>query len=112
MIPASFTFLEQLPLSPNGKLDRKALPEPLKAQPRDDYVAPKTALEQTIVETWASVLHEERIGLRSDFFQLGGHSLLAAHVIALLSSVSVSTCLCPQSSSIPSSEISPPISRR
>ena len=72
MIPGSFTFPGALPLSPNGKLDRKALPEPLKAESRDEYIAPSTALEQTIVDTWGSVLHVERIGLRSDFFQLGG----------------------------------------
>ncbi|NVZ51279.1 non-ribosomal peptide synthetase, partial [Pseudomonas sp. B6002] len=80
MVPAQWMVLEQMPLSPNGKLDRKALPK-VEAQSRD-YLAPHTALEQQVAAIWAQVLGVERVGLNDHFFELGGHSLLATQAIS------------------------------
>jgi amino acid adenylation domain-containing protein len=84
MVPSSFRRLDALPLTPNGKLDRDALPPP--ADPRhelaSDWVAPRTAAEQTIAALWSRVLGIEEIGVDDDFFDLGGHSLQATQVIA------------------------------
>ncbi|XXX76186.1 amino acid adenylation domain-containing protein [Sorangium sp. So ce134] len=86
MVPSHIVVLEQLPLNANGKLDRKALPDPeLDAEgARQDYVAPITSLERTIAEIWSEVLTLERVGRHDDFFELGGHSLLGVQVIARL----------------------------
>jgi aspartate racemase len=82
MVPAAFVELEKLPLTPNGKVDRQALPEPgqLKAEGADAYVAPSTAVEQTLAAMWAELLGVEKIGVHDDFFERGGHSLLAAQL--------------------------------
>src|SRR3984957_18100250 len=85
MVPSAFTTLDALPLLPNGKLDRRALPEPQRG--RDEtaqYTAPVPGSQATVAAVWAEVLHVERIGVDDDFFDLGGHSLLAAQVIARL----------------------------
>ncbi|KAA6168622.1 non-ribosomal peptide synthetase, partial [Pseudomonas veronii] len=74
MVPAQWVVLEHMPLSPNGKLDRKALPKPEAAG--REYVAPQTEAEQQIAAAWAQVLQVERVGLHDNFFELGGHSLL------------------------------------
>lgn len=87
MAPAAWVKLERLPLSPNGKVDRKALPAPdLGSQVREStvYVEPETELEKTIVQCWRELLNVERIGLNDDFFDLGGHSLLAAQFLSRL----------------------------
>ncbi|HET9168255.1 MAG TPA: amino acid adenylation domain-containing protein [Actinospica sp.] len=84
MIPSGFVRLDALPLSPNGKLDRRALPAPDNARDESEYVAPRTAAERLVVEVWSAVLGIERIGVDDDFFELGGHSLLAARAIAKL----------------------------
>ncbi|WP_150296522.1 AMP-binding protein, partial [Pseudomonas extremaustralis] len=84
MVPAQWMLLEHMPLSPNGKLDRKALPKVdanLQARP---YVAPQSELEQQIAAIWAEVLEVERVGLHDNFFELGGHSLLATQVVVRL----------------------------
>ncbi|HEU0079734.1 MAG TPA: non-ribosomal peptide synthetase, partial [Longimicrobiaceae bacterium] len=82
MIPASFTVLEALPLTSNGKVDRRALPDPELAADADAYVAPATPTEETLAAIWAEVLKLERVGARDEFFALGGHSLMATRVIA------------------------------
>ncbi|AZE60746.1 non-ribosomal peptide synthase/polyketide synthase [Pseudomonas synxantha] len=82
MVPAQLIFLDQLPLSPNGKLDRKALPKPDASLLQKAYVAPQSPLEQQIAAIWQDVLKLERVGLNDDFFELGGHSLLATQVIS------------------------------
>ncbi|MFK0090370.1 amino acid adenylation domain-containing protein [Pseudomonas sp. NPDC090755] len=82
MVPASFTWLGQLPLSPNGKLDRKALPLPEPVASGRPYVAPQSELEQQIAQIWQDVLQLEQVGLDDHFFELGGHSLLATQVTA------------------------------
>ncbi|HEK1688696.1 TPA: non-ribosomal peptide synthetase, partial [Pseudomonas putida] len=79
MVPVHLLLLEQLPLSPNGKLERRALPSPELAQAR--YVAPRSEREQQLAQIWKDVLQVPQVGLEDDFFALGGHSLLATQVI-------------------------------
>jgi len=83
MIPSTFVFLDALPRTHSGKVDRKNLPAPADQQPesRDDYVAPRDGLEQLIAEVWRELLRVERIGVFDDFFELGGHSLLTAQML-------------------------------
>ncbi|MFK3820539.1 phosphopantetheine-binding protein, partial [Pseudomonas sp. NPDC089407] len=81
MVPAHLLLLDKLPVTPNGKLDRKALPQPDASQLQGEYIAPQSELEQQIATIWADVLKLERVGLSDNFFQLGGHSLLATSVI-------------------------------
>ncbi|WP_435192693.1 thioesterase domain-containing protein, partial [Nonomuraea sp. bgisy094] len=76
MVPSSFTELDRLPVTANGKLDRKALPDPAPVA-RAPYEAPRDELEETLAQIWAEILGVERPGIRDDFFDLGGHSLLA-----------------------------------
>ncbi|WP_419789495.1 amino acid adenylation domain-containing protein [Pseudomonas edaphica] len=82
MVPAHFMFLDQMPLTPNGKLDRKGLPQPDAAQSQGVWVEPVTPLQQQVAAIWAQVLGAVRIGLTDHFFELGGHSLLAMQVIS------------------------------
>jgi len=84
MIPNVFVFTESLPLTPTGKLDRKALPMPdlNYRRSKDSYVAPRTNVENKLIEIWAAVLKTEHIGIHDDFFEIGGHSLLAMQVIS------------------------------
>ncbi|EDT41451.1 amino acid adenylation domain protein [Burkholderia ambifaria MEX-5] len=81
MIPAAFMWLDQIPLSPNGKVDRKALPAPALPSLQGTYVAPRSELEQSVAEIFADVLQLDRVGAEDDFFHLGGHSLLAMRVV-------------------------------
>src|SRR5262249_4016862 len=78
MVPASIIFLEALPRTPNGKVDRKALPQPSSDQPLTTtrFVAPETELEQTISSIWRELLQVERVGTLDNFFDLGANSLL------------------------------------
>jgi amino acid adenylation domain-containing protein len=84
MAPAHFVFLDSLPLTHNGKVDRKALPAPSygDVSTSREYVAPSTDAEKAIAEIWASLLKVERIGVHDDFFDLGGHSLMAMRAIS------------------------------
>lgn len=86
MVPSYFVQLDSMPLTPNGKIDRRALPEP---QPGErlagtEYRAPETEAERKIAEVWQTVLGSGRIGREDNFFDLGGHSLKAAVMVARL----------------------------
>jgi amino acid adenylation domain-containing protein len=77
MVPSHFVMLDAMPLTANGKLDRRALPKPDVSQSQRGHVAPRTELEQRLAVLWAEVLQVESVGLSDNFFALGGHSLLA-----------------------------------
>jgi amino acid adenylation domain-containing protein len=81
MIPAAFVFLDALPLTPNRKVDRKALPEPAREE-TGEAAAPQTPVEELLAAIWSEVLGIERIGPQDDFFALGGHSLRVTQVLA------------------------------
>jgi acyl-coenzyme A synthetase/AMP-(fatty) acid ligase len=82
MVPAAYVRLEQMPLTPNGKIDRKALPAPeADAYSTRAYEAPQGEVEETLAEIWAGLLKLERIGRHDHFFELGGHSLMAVTLI-------------------------------
>ncbi|WP_047197779.1 non-ribosomal peptide synthase/polyketide synthase [Caldimonas brevitalea] len=83
MVPSAFVTLDAFPLTPNGKIDRKALPAPdASALATRAYEPPQGATEQAVAEIWQSLLGAERVGRQDDFFELGGHSLLAVQLIA------------------------------
>lgn len=86
MVPAAIVPLEALPLTPHGKVDRSALPDPGSARPdiAAAYVAPDREAERVIADAWKAVLRIDRVGADDNFFDLGGHSLLAAQVRHLL----------------------------
>jgi amino acid adenylation domain-containing protein/FkbH-like protein len=83
MVPSAFVRLETLPMTPAGKVDRRALPEPGRGRPdlSSGFVAPRTPIEEVIARIWEQVLGLEGIGVDDNFFDLGGHSLLATQVI-------------------------------
>jgi SAM-dependent methyltransferase/acyl carrier protein len=86
MTPNEFVLLDAMPLTPNGKLDRKALPAPDHSQ-KDllgTYTPPTTPVEETLCGIWCDVLGLEQVGVKDNFFDLGGHSLLATQVISRL----------------------------
>ena len=84
MAPTAYVFLDQIPISTNGKIDRKALPLPAETQTlqADTYIAPQSHLEKTLVGIWAEVLGVQQVGLDDDFFDLGGHSLVGVRLLA------------------------------
>jgi acyl carrier protein len=83
MIPSAFVVLDALPLTPNRKVDRRALPAPEDdAVIRRKYVAPRTPTEDMLASIWCEVLKLDRVGVHDNFFELGGHSLLAMRLVA------------------------------
>jgi len=88
MVPAGWVLLESLPLTANGKVDRRALPAPERAPSAvEDHVAPSDPLEEILAAIWAEVLKLDRVGVRDDFFALGGHSLLATQMVSRIRGV-------------------------
>ncbi|MEG4028409.1 MULTISPECIES: amino acid adenylation domain-containing protein [unclassified Microcoleus] len=86
MMPSAFVLLEAMPLTPNGKIDRRSLraPDTNTAEFESNFADPRTPDEQLIAEIWAEVLGLERVGIHDNFFELGGHSLLATQAISRL----------------------------
>ena len=84
MVPSAFVFLKSMPLTPNGKVDRNALPAPDETRPglQNDFVAPRSLVEKELACIWASFLKVSAVGVHDNFFDLGGHSLLATQVVS------------------------------
>jgi amino acid adenylation domain-containing protein len=88
MMPTAFVILESLPLTPNGKVDRRALPAPdLYSEQKNKYVAPRTPIEEILIQIWAQVLKLEQVGIYDNFFELGGHSLLATQLVSRIRNI-------------------------
>jgi len=84
MIPTGWVSLESFPLTPNGKIDKRALPDPEADDRMKEYVAPTNETEQILVNIWQEVLSVSRVGINDNFFETGGHSLLAMRLISLI----------------------------
>jgi amino acid adenylation domain-containing protein/non-ribosomal peptide synthase protein (TIGR01720 family) len=82
MVPALFVRLAAMPLTPNGKLDRRALPAPEQLRPVRAYVAPRDAVEEALAGIWAEILKLDRVGIHDNFFDLGGDSILGIQIVA------------------------------
>ena len=86
MVPSAFVFLDAWPLTPNGKVDRDALPAPDRAglKPGEKFAAPRNPMEETVAKIWSEMLGRARLGIHDNFFERGGHSLLAAQAVSRL----------------------------
>ena len=84
MIPSAFMILDEFPLTPNGKIDKKALPAPDQSRPEleNEFVAPRNEIEEKLAEICVELLQVEKVGVYDSFFELGGHSLLATQFIS------------------------------
>jgi amino acid adenylation domain-containing protein len=82
MVPSFVVLLDELPLTDNGKIDRRALPVPLPADVQDDATSPRTPAEELLSNIWIEILRTRSVGLHDNFFDLGGHSLLATQVVS------------------------------
>jgi acyl carrier protein len=84
MIPVAFVQLDKLPLTPSGKVDRRALPVPDfgRTASNDPFIGPRTPAEATLAQIWCEVLGVKQVGVHDNFFELGGHSLLVTQVIS------------------------------
>jgi acyl carrier protein len=89
MMPSAFVLLKSLPLTANGKIDRRSLPVPdcLRPELAAAYVAPQTEIERAIATIWQEMLHLDRVGIHDNFFDLGGHSLLIVQLYSKLQGV-------------------------
>jgi amino acid adenylation domain-containing protein len=86
MVPAAFVMMEALPLTPNRKLDRRALPVPDQSRQarQKEFTAPRSSIEKALADIWKEMLAVEQVGMHDNFFELGGHSLLAVRLFALI----------------------------
>ncbi|SFX81244.1 amino acid adenylation domain-containing protein, partial [Thermoactinomyces sp. DSM 45891] len=84
MVPTHFVEMDEMPLTPNGKIDRKALPKPVGKSVSEDRVLPRTPAEELVASVWSQVLGVEGISIHDSFFERGGHSLLATQVVSRL----------------------------
>ena len=83
MIPTHFVLIDDVPLTPNGKLNRRALPEPdIRSLRETVFIAPQTQLQELLAEIWSDVLQVEKVSVQENFFELGGHSLLATQIMS------------------------------
>lgn len=83
MVPKYFVFIDRIPLTPNGKVDRKALPKP-EISSEEEYVAPTDETEKIVADTWARVLDLERVGIKDNYFNIGGDSIKAVKLLGAL----------------------------
>ena len=82
MVPSAFVLLDELPVTPSGKLDRRSLPAPdLGAYVSREYEAPRGEVEEILAGIWQEILHVERVGRNDNFFELGGHSLMGIKLL-------------------------------
>ena len=87
MLPTVIVPLAALPLTANGKIDRRALPAPeQRHMPQESFVAPRTAVEHKLTDLWTEVLNQKDVGIQDNFFELGGHSLLATQLVSRIRS--------------------------
>ncbi|HEX3934552.1 MAG TPA: amino acid adenylation domain-containing protein, partial [Puia sp.] len=84
MVPSQVMELERFPMTANGKIDRKALPDPEGAQTAASYQAPQTETEEKLTQIWQEILEIEKVGTTDDFFAIGGHSLLAVRLVSAI----------------------------
>jgi hypothetical protein len=86
MLPSAFVFLDSIPLTPNGKIDRAALPDPerVRRETETEYIPPRTEIENLIAGVWQEVLRLDRVGIHDNFFEVGGSSLLLVQANARL----------------------------
>lgn len=89
MVPSAFMLLDAFPLTVNGKIDKKQLPEPIFGETQQEYVAPTTEQEQQVADIWAEILRVEKVGVTDNFFALGGDSMRAIPLVARLKAVGV-----------------------
>jgi len=89
MVPSAVVFLDEMPLTPNGKVDRKALPEPdySSSESMKAHAIPGTEVEELLAGMWAHMLNRQQVSMNDNFFELGGHSLLATHLISEIKKV-------------------------
>ena len=88
MVPSAIVALETMPLTPNGKVDRRALPAPdIQLSLINNFVAPRTPVQEIIAKVWGEILNLKQVGIYDNFFEMGGHSLLATQVISRLRSL-------------------------
>jgi acyl carrier protein len=84
MVPGIWLELAQIPLTPNGKIDKRALPDPEITDKLMEYVAPRNTTEQALTTIWQELLGIDQVGINDNFFELGGHSLLAMRVVSAI----------------------------
>src|SRR6202012_2214525 len=84
MVPSQLIQMESFPMTANGKIDRKALPDPEGAQTTNAYQAPQTETEEKLTRIWEEILEIDRVGTTDDFFAIGGHSLLAVRLVSAI----------------------------
>ena len=88
MVPSGFVYLDVFPMTPNGKVDRRALPAPGRAETRDErFLLPRDTLELQLVQLWEEILNVRPVLIDDDFFELGGNSLIAVQLMARIRQV-------------------------
>jgi len=89
MLPSIFVLIDAVPLTPHGKVDRRALPSPIAGNVATaaEYIAPRTPTERELAAIWQELLEVERVGITENFFEIGGHSLSAMRVVARMQSI-------------------------
>jgi acyl carrier protein len=82
MVPSAIVVLDEMPLTANGKVDRRALPAPAQVTREETFVAPRDAIEEQLAKLWIEMLGLKQVSVNDNFFDLGGHSLLASRLVS------------------------------